>query len=88
MFQADLSVRLVLNFGLELFTESADLTLPPGISNFETNLKFWDDQVSILQVSFLAEMFLGKFLSYVNFGPISIKHYKQVLTAFDGIKSC
>ena len=42
--QADISLRLVLTFGLDLFTESADLTLPPGVSNFETIVKFWDDQ--------------------------------------------
>ena len=29
-FQADLTLRLVLTFGLDLFTETADLTLPPG----------------------------------------------------------
>jgi hypothetical protein len=42
--QADISLRLVLTFGLDLFTESADLTLPPGVSNFESIVKFWDHQ--------------------------------------------
>ena len=44
LFQADITLRLVLTFGLDLFTESADLTLPPGSTNFESIIKFWDHQ--------------------------------------------
>ena len=68
--QADISLRLILNFGLELFAENSDLALPPGTSNFEATLKFWDHQNRPLFLNAKVSAHFGgavKIVVYSNF---------------------